>query len=131
MNQNRYMSGINKVILVGHIGKECDLRYLTDQVPVLSFPLATSEVITKQGKKEEQTEWHNIILWRGLAESGHKLLHKGLLICIEGKVRTRSFQDEAGIKRYTTEIVTDSFKVLGRASDFVEHPFTDLNSENG
>ncbi|WP_374949735.1 single-stranded DNA-binding protein [Mucilaginibacter sp.] len=122
------MSGINKVMLVGHIGKEPDLRHLTDYVPVLSFPLATSEMISRHGNKEEQTEWHNIIMWRSLAESGHRILQKGLLICIEGKVRTRSFEDKSGIKRYTTEIVADSFTVLGRSSDFKDEPLINRNS---
>jgi len=112
------MSGINKVILVGHIGKEPDIRYLPDRVAVLSFPLATSETLNKNGEKVELTEWHNIVMWRGLAESGAKLLQKGALVYIEGKARTRSFVDKAGIKKYTTEIVVDHFSLLGRKSDF-------------
>jgi single-strand DNA-binding protein len=114
------MSGINKVILVGHLGKDPELRMLEGNVPVASFPLATSELIAKNGVKEEQTEWHNIVLWRGLAEAAAKVLQKGKLIYLEGKCRTRSFEDKHGVKRYTTEIVTDSFTVLGRNSDFGE-----------
>ena len=67
-------------------------------------------------------------MWRSLAESGHRILQKGLLICIEGKVRTRSFEDKSGIKRYTTEIVADSFTVLGRSSDFKDEPLINRNS---
>jgi single-strand DNA-binding protein len=111
------MSGINKVILVGHLGKEPDLRYLPDHVAVVSFPLATSDHIMKNGVKVEQTEWHNIVMWRGLAESAIKVLKKGKLIYLEGKCRTRSFDDKNGIKKYTTEIVVDSFTLLGRSSD--------------
>jgi single-strand DNA-binding protein len=114
------MSGINKVILVGHLGKDPELRVLEGNVPVASFPLATTEFITKNGTKEEQTEWHNIVLWRGLAEAAAKVLKKGKLIYLEGKCRTRSFEDKSGVKRYTTEIVTDSFTMLGRSSDFDE-----------
>jgi single-strand DNA-binding protein len=112
------MSGINKVILVGHLGKDPDLRYLQDEIAVLSFPLATSEFLIKNGIKTEHTEWHNIILWRTLAEAGKKILHKGKLIYVEGKLHTRTFEDKEGIKRYTTEIIAESFTVLGRNSDF-------------
>jgi single-strand DNA-binding protein len=92
------MSGINKVIV--------------------SFPLATSEFITKGGARTEQTEWHNIVMWRSLAEAAHKVLKKGKLIYIEGKLHTRSFDDKAGVKKYATEIIVDNFTMLGRNSDF-------------
>ncbi len=118
-----YMSGINKVILVGHLGKEPDLRYLKDNVAVLSFPLATTEFINKNGERIEQTEWHNIVMWRGLAEAASKLLKKSKLIYIEGKCRTRAFEDKAGIKKYTTEVVAETFTLLGRNSDFQENEF--------
>jgi single-strand DNA-binding protein len=114
------MSGINKAILVGHLGKEPDLRHLVDDVAVLSFPLATSEFISREGRKIEETEWHNIVMWRGLAESAFKVLTKGTLICIEGKIRTRAFIDKEGIKKYTTEIVAEHFTILGRSSDFTD-----------
>jgi single-strand DNA-binding protein len=116
------MSGINKVILVGHLGKDPDLRYLEGNIAVVSFPLATSDTFMKNGLKEEHTEWHNIVLWRGLAEAAVKVLKKGKLVYVEGKLRTRSFEDKAGVKKYTTEIVADSFTALGRASDFEEEP---------
>ncbi|HEX3934605.1 MAG TPA: single-stranded DNA-binding protein [Puia sp.] len=114
------MSGINKVILVGHLGKDPELRVLDGSVAVASFPLATTEVNSKNGLKEEQTEWHNIVLWRGLAEAAAKVLKKGGLIYLEGKLRTRSFEDKSGVKRYTTEIMAESFTMLGRNSDFEE-----------
>jgi len=110
------MSGINKVILIGHLGKDPDLRRLTDDVAVLTFPFATSEMLQKAGKMTEVTEWHNVVFWRGLAESATKALKKGNLVYIEGKVRTRSFTDKAGIKKYITEIVADHFTLLGRKS---------------
>lgn len=112
------MSGINKVILVGHLGKDPDIRHLDNNVTVASFPLATSETYNKDGKRMEQTEWHNIVMWRGLAEIAEKFLHKGKLVYIEGKIRSRSYEDKENIKRYTTEIVADSFTMLGRKSDF-------------
>ncbi|MDO3645256.1 single-stranded DNA-binding protein [Mucilaginibacter sp. L3T2-6] len=114
------MSGINKVILVGHLGKDPDLRRLADEVAVLSFPFATSETVSKDGKKVELTEWHNIVMWRGLAENAARLLKKGSLVYLEGKTRTRSFSDKDGIKKYTTEIVVEHFTLLGRKSDFEE-----------
>ena len=114
------MSGINKVFLVGHLGKNPELKYLSDNVAMVSFPLATTEIINKEGKKQEQTEWHNIVMWRALAEAAAKILEKGRLIHLEGKLRTRSFEDKEGHKRYTTEIVVESFTPLGRRSDFEE-----------
>ena len=112
------MSGINKVILVGHLGKDPEVRYLEGGVSVTSFPLATSENYNKDGRKVEQTEWHNIVMWRGLADVAAKYLQKGKLVYIEGKLRTRSFEDKEGIKKYTTEIVAENFTMLGRKSDF-------------
>ncbi|MDN5283861.1 MAG: single-stranded DNA-binding protein [Mucilaginibacter sp.] len=112
------MSGINKVILVGHLGKDPEMRTLEGGVSVTTFPLATSETYNKDGRKVEQTEWHNIVMWRGLADMAAKFLQKGKLVYIEGKLRTRSFEDKEGIKRYTTEVVAENFTMLGRKSDF-------------
>jgi single-strand DNA-binding protein len=114
------MAGINKVILVGHIGKQPDLRYLDGDIAILTFPLATSDWITKDDVKVEQTEWHNIVMWRALAETGARLLRKGTLIYLEGKIRTRSFTDKEGVKKYTTEIIPEQFNLLGRSADFKE-----------
>ncbi|QEM06379.1 single-stranded DNA-binding protein [Mucilaginibacter sp. P25] len=116
------MSGINKVILVGHLGKDPEVRNLEGGVSVTSFPLATSETFNKDGRKVEQTEWHNIVMWRGLAEVAARFLSKGKLVYIEGKLRTRSFEDKEGIKKYTTEIVAENFTMLGRKSDFETEP---------
>lgn len=112
------MSSVNKVILVGHLGKDPELRYLEGNVSVASFPLATSETYNKDGKKIEQTEWHNVVMWRGLADVAAKFLSKGRLVYIEGKLRTRTYEDKEGLRRYTTEIVAESFNILGRRSDF-------------
>ena len=112
------MSGVNKVILVGHLGKDPEARQLEGGVSVVSFPLATSEVFNKDGRKVEQTEWHNIVMWRGLADVAAKFLQKGKLVYIEGRLRTRSFEDKEGIKKYTTEVVAENFTLLGRKTDF-------------
>jgi single-strand DNA-binding protein len=131
------MSGVNKVILVGHLGKDPEARTLEGGVSVVSFPLATSESFNKDGRKIEQTEWHNIVMWRGLADVAAKFLQKGKLVYIEGKLRTRSFEDKEGIKKYTTEVVAENFTLLGRKTDFendsvVSKPVTkDLNGTAG
>lgn len=83
-----------------------------------SFPLATSETYHKDGRRIEQTEWHSVVMWRGLADVAAKYLVKGKLVYIEGKLRTRSYEDREGIRRYTTEVVADNFTLLGRKSDF-------------
>lgn len=106
------------MILVGHLGKDPEVRHLEGGVTVASFPLATSESFNKDGKKIEQTEWHNIVMWRGLADIASKYLQKGKLVYIEGKLRTRSFEDKEGHKKYTTEVVAENFTMLGRKSDF-------------
>ena len=107
------MSGVNKVILVGHVGKDPEVRYLEGGVAVARLPLATSESYkNKEGQKIEQTEWHNIVLWRGLAEITEKYVRKGRLIYIEGKIRSRSYGDENN-KKYITEIIADSMTMLG------------------
>ncbi|UIR55540.1 single-stranded DNA-binding protein [Sphingobacterium sp. SRCM116780] len=112
------MSGVNKVILVGHLGKDPEIRYLDNNVSVASFPLATSETFNRDGKRVEQTEWHTVVLWRGLADVAAKYLAKGKLVYIEGRLRTRSYEDKEGIRRYSTEIVAENFTLLGRKSDF-------------
>ena len=109
------MAGINKVILVGNLGKDPEVRYTGNQVPVASFSLATSETYRdNSGERRDQTEWHNIVVWRQLAEFAEKYLRKGKQIYVEGKLRTRSYDDKDGNKRYTTEIVADTIQLLGR-----------------
>ena len=108
------MSGVNKVILIGRLGKEPEVRNLENGVAVANFTMATSESYKDRttGEKKEVTEWHNIVLWRGLAEISQKYLHKGDLVYIEGKLRTRSWEKE-GVTRYTTEVVADNMTMLG------------------
>lgn len=112
------MAGVNKVILVGNLGKDPEVKYLEGGVAVAKFPLATSETFKdKSGAKKEQTEWHNIVLWRGLAEVADKYLKKGDTVYIEGKIRSRSFDDKEGIKRYSTDIVADTMTMLSKKRD--------------
>lgn len=107
------MSGINKVILVGNLGKDPEVRHLEGGAVVAKFPLATSETYkTKEGQRVDQTEWHNVVMWRGLAESAEKYLKKGSLVYIEGKIRTRSWDDKDGNKRFATEIIADTMTML-------------------
>lgn len=107
------MSGINKVILVGNVGKDPEVRHLEGGATVAKFPLATSESYKKaDGTKVDTTEWHNIVMWRGLAETAEKYVRKGNLIYIEGKIRTRTWEDN-GLKKYFTEIIADGMTFLG------------------
>lgn len=107
------MPGVNKVILVGRLGKDPEVRNLDSGVSVANFTMATHETYKDKvsGEKKEVTEWHNIVLWRGLAEVAQKYLHKGDLVYIEGKLRTRSWEKE-GVTRYITEVVTDNMTML-------------------
>jgi single-strand DNA-binding protein len=109
------MAGINKVILVGNLGKDPEVKYLDGGIAIAKFPLATTETIKdKNGQKQDQTEWHNIVLWRGLAEIAEKYLRKGQTVYIEGKIRSRSYDDKDGNKRYITEIVGETMQMLGK-----------------
>ena len=109
---------VNKVILVGNVGKDPDVRHLDSGVSVANFPLATSEsYVAKNGDKVTTTEWHNIVLWRGLADVADKYVTKGKQIYIEGRIRTRNYNDKEGNKRYITEIYGDVMQLLGKRDD--------------
>ena len=109
------MAGVNKVILVGNLGKDPEIRHLEGGAAVANFTLATTEIYKdKTGNRTEQTEWHNVVVWRGLAEIAEKYLKKGMTIYLEGKLRTRSWDDKEGHKRNTTEIVGDTFTILSK-----------------
>jgi len=111
------MSGVNKVILVGRLGKDPEVRNLDNGAVVANFSLATSESYKDRttGEKKEITEWHNIVLWRGLAEISQKYLHKGDMVYVEGKLRTRSWEKD-GVTRYTTEVVADNMTMISTKS---------------
>lgn len=110
---------INKVTLIGRLGKDPEVRHFDNNSSVCNFSIATGETyVDKEGKKIEQTEWHNIAIWRkGLVDVAEKYLKKGHLIYVEGKLRTRNWDDQNGNKRYTTEVVVDSFKMLERRDE--------------
>lgn len=106
---------VNKVILVGNVGKNAEVRYLDSGAAVATFSLATSETYTaKNGEKVTNTEWHNIVAWRALGEFAGKYIEKGRQIYVEGQIRNRSYDDKDGNKRYVTEIVANTIQLLGR-----------------
>src|SRR3990172_10055992 len=110
------MAGVNKVILVGNLGKDPEIRYTPGGVAVANFTLATSENWTsKEGKKETKTEWHRIVAFGRLAEICGEYLNKGKQVYIEGRIQTRQWEDKDGNKRYTTEIVAQTMQFLGAA----------------
>ena len=109
---------INKVILIGNVGADPEVRYLEGGVAVANLKLATRESYkNKNGDRVDQTEWHHIVLWRGLAEVTEKYVKKGMQLYIEGRIRTRSWEDQNGAKRYTTEIYADTMQMLSRKSE--------------
>ncbi|RZK21879.1 MAG: single-stranded DNA-binding protein [Hymenobacter sp.] len=108
------MAGVNKVILVGNLGKDPEVRHLEGGNSVAHFTLATNEYYKdKQGARVERTEWHNISAWRGLAELAEKYLKKGTQVYVEGKLRTRQYQDKDQQTRYVTEIIAEEISLLG------------------
>jgi single-strand DNA-binding protein len=112
------MRGVNKVVLIGNLGKEPDLQYIEGEIPVAKFPLATTEMRKeKNGNVVSETEWHTIVLWRGLAELAGKYLHKGSLVYIEGRLRTRSWEDKDKNKRFQTEIIAENLVMLDKRKE--------------
>ncbi|PLX22323.1 MAG: single-stranded DNA-binding protein [Salinivirgaceae bacterium] len=106
---------VNKVILVGNVGKDPEVKHLENDLSFAKFPLATSERFkTKSGEKAERTEWHNVVVWRGLAKVVEDYVKKGTQLYIEGRIQTRKYQDKDGNDRYITEIVGDNLQMLGR-----------------
>jgi single-strand DNA-binding protein len=112
------MSGVNKVLLIGNLGNDPELRYTPGGVAVANFSIATSDRWTdKDGKPQERTEWHRIVAWRKLAEIAGEYLKKGKQVYVEGKLQTRNWEDKEGAKRYITEIVADNIQMLGRRGE--------------
>lgn len=132
------MAGVNKVILVGNLGKDPEIRHLDNGVAVANFSLATTESYTnKQGERVNQTEWHNVVLWRGLADIAEKYLKKGNSVYIEGKIVTRKWEDKDSNTRYSTDIVADKMTMLGSkqeststAQPKITEPINSLDSSN-
>ena len=112
------MRGVNRVMLIGNLGRDPDVQHLEGNIAVAKFPLATTETFKdRAGKLISQTEWHTVVLWRGLAELAQKYLHKGSLVYIEGRLRTRSWEDKEGNKKFATEVVGDNLIMLDKRTD--------------
>ena len=110
---------VNKVILIGNVGRDPEVRYLDSGIAVASLPLATTDrayTLANGTQVPERTEWHNLVLWRGLAETAEKYVHKGDKLYVEGKIRTRSYDDQTGAKRYVTEIHADRIEFYNTGS---------------
>ena len=112
----------NKVLLIGNVGRDPEVRHLESGASVATFTLATTERYKdRNGQYQDQTEWHNIVCWRNLADLSQNYINKGSQIFVEGKIRTRSWTDQTGQKRYTTEIVADNIRLLGKRGDNQQH----------
>ncbi len=117
------MRGVNRVTLIGNLGKDPDIQLLEGNIAVAKFSLATTETYKDRGGRLiSQTEWHTVVLWRGLAELTQKYLHKGSMVYIEGRLRTRGWEDREGNKKFATEIVGDTLIMLDRRTDGGGHP---------
>ena len=119
------MRGVNRVMLIGNLGKDPDIQFLEGNIGVAKFPLATTETYKDRGGKTvSQTEWHTVVLWRGLAELAQKYLHKGSLVYIEGRLRTRSWEDKDGNKKFATEVVGDNLIMLDKKLESTHNTHT-------
>jgi single-strand DNA-binding protein len=112
------MRGLNKVTLIGNLGNDPTVQTLEGNIKVAKFSLATTENYKdSNGQNQSSTDWHNIVLWRGLAELSEKYLHKGSLVYVEGKIKTRNYEDKEGQKKYVTEIVAEEIILLDKKTD--------------
>ena len=112
------MRGVNRVMLIGNLGKDPEVQLLEGNISVAKFPLATTETFKdRSGKLVSQTEWHTVVLWRGLADLAQKFLHKSSLVYIEGRLRTRSWEDKDGVKKYITEVVGENLIMLDKKAE--------------
>ena len=113
------MASLNKVMLIGNLGKDPEVKHFENGVAKASFSVATTETYTDKntGQKVDKTEWHNVVMWRGLAEVAEKFLSKGKQVYIEGRIETRSYDDKDGVKKYITEIVADEMQMLGKKEE--------------
>ena len=126
------MRGVNRVMLIGNLGKDPELQFLEGNIAVAKFSLATTESYKdKNGKLMSQTEWHTIVLWRGLAELAQKYLHKGSLVYIEGRLKTRSWEDKEHNKKFATEVVGDNLIMLDKRSEGTHHGGGEIEGMHG
>lgn len=125
------MRGVNKVMLIGNLGKDPEVQLLEGKISVAKFSLATTETFKdRTGKLVSQTEWHSIVLWRGLADLAQKYLHKSSLVYIEGRLRTRSWEDKEGVKKYITEVVGENLIMLDKKVEGLPHEHDDDTANN-
>jgi single-strand DNA-binding protein len=130
--KNKYMRGVNRVMLIGNLGKDPDVQSLEGNIAVAKFPLATTETFKdRSGKLVSQTEWHTVVLWRGLAELAQKFLHKSSLVYIEGRLRTRSWEDKDGNRKFATEVVGDNLIMLDKRADTPHPPSNGIEGGEG
>ena len=121
------MRGVNRVMLIGNLGKDPDIQFLEGNIGVAKFSLATTETFKdRSGKLISQTEWHTVVLWRGLAELAQKYLHKGSLVYIEGRLKTRSWEDKEHNKKFATEVVGDNLIMLDKRNEGSYHGTGDI-----
>ena len=121
---------MNKVMLIGNVGKDPDIRYYDKDQAVATFPLATTErgyTLPNGTKVPDRTDWHNIILWKGLAKIAEKYIHKGDKLYVEGRIRYRTYDDQKGQRRFITEILCDSMEMLTTKNESSVHSNDDLN----
>jgi single-strand DNA-binding protein len=119
-------------MLIGNLGKDPDVQFLEGNIGVAKFPLATTETFKdRTGKLVSQTEWHTVVLWRGLAELAQKYLHKSSLVYIEGRLRTRSWEDKDGNRKFATEVVGDNLIMLDKKADAGSPTHGESGMENG
>ena len=127
------MAGVNKVILLGNLGKDPEIRYLEGNLAKVKFTLATSEFYKdKNGHKIEHTEWHYIVMWGPLAESAEKILKKGMQIYLEGKIQSREWNDKQGVKKTITEIIAESYQITQKkeAINIIQNSFLNTQSKD-
>ena len=123
------MRGVNRVMLIGNLGKDPEIQFLEGNIPVAKFPLATTETYKdRTGKLISQTEWHTVVLWRGLAELAQKYLHKSSLVYIEGRLKTRSWEDRDHNKKFVTEVIGENLIMLDKRAES-SHPSTCTDDE--
>jgi single-strand DNA-binding protein len=124
------MRGINKVILIGNSGKEPEYKTLQDGTPVGKLAIATTESYrTKSGDVESRTEWHSVIIWRGLATFAHQYIKKGSLVYVEGKLRSRQYEDKEGHKKYVSEVVADQVILLDKKMKATESGIEEITND--
>jgi single-strand DNA-binding protein len=124
------MRGINKVILIGNTGDEPEYKTLQDGTPVAKFTIATTETFRlKNGETQSRTDWHTIIVWRGLATFAHQYIKKGALLYVEGKLRNRQYEDKEGQKKYVTEVIADQIVLLDKKEKTPETQIENVTDE--